>query len=66
MGPIESELELYPLVVTYHTPFAKEMMGKKVGEHFMLDIGGKDTKFTINAIEKITSETPKCQKKSLF
>ncbi len=62
LGPIESELELYPLVLTYHAPFAKAMIGKKVNENFMLEIGGKDTKFTITAIDKINADTPKTSK----
>jgi len=66
LGPIESELNLYPLVVTYHTPFAQAMMGKKIDEYFMLEIGGKETKFLITAIEKISETTPKCSKESLF
>ena len=66
LGPVESELELYPLVVTYHTPFAKAVIGKKVNEYFTLEISGKDTKFTITAIEKITKATPKCSRKSLL
>tara|TARA_B100000700_G_C14835927_1_gene756823 strand:+ start:382 stop:888 length:507 start_codon:yes stop_codon:yes gene_type:complete len=65
LGPIESEFDLYPLVVTYHTPFAKAMMGKKVGEYFMLEIGDKEVKFTITAIEKITADTPKSSRDSL-
>ena len=64
LGPIESELDLYPMVVSYHAPFAQEMIGKKVGEHFILEIGGKDIKFTIVEIEKITAKTPKNQRKS--
>ncbi|MEC7822239.1 MAG: GreA/GreB family elongation factor [Candidatus Neomarinimicrobiota bacterium] len=56
LGPIESELDLYPLIVTYKTPFAQAMIGKKIGEHFTLEIQGKDIKFTITAIEKISSE----------
>ncbi len=63
LGPIEFELDLYPLVVTYHTPFAQAMTGKKVNENFTLEINGEDTKFTITAIEKITAATPKCSKK---
>jgi len=55
LGPIESELDLYPLVVTYHTPFAKAMIGKKIGEHFVLEIGGNEIKFTITAIEKVST-----------
>ena len=66
LGPIESELDLYPLVMTYHAPFAQAMIGKKVNESFMLDIGGENIKFTITAIEKITSSTPKCEKKRLL
>ena len=65
LGPIESELELYPLVVSYHAPFAKSMIGKKVDEYFTLEINGEDIKFTIISIEKITSATPKCARKSL-
>ena len=29
LGPIESELDLYPLVVTYRAPFAQSMIGIK-------------------------------------
>tara|TARA_Y100000590_G_C15642644_1_gene985601 strand:+ start:823 stop:1329 length:507 start_codon:yes stop_codon:yes gene_type:complete len=65
LGPIESELELYPMVVSYHAPFAKSMIGKKINEYFTLEINGKDIKFTIIAIEKITSTTPKCTRRSL-
>ena len=56
LGPIESELDLYPFIVTYKTPFAQAMIGKKIGEHFTLEIQGQDIKFTITAIEKISSE----------
>ena len=63
LGPIESELNLYPLVVTYLTPFAQAMIGKKINEYFTLEISGKETKFTITAIEKISATTPKCSKK---
>ena len=56
LGPVESELELYPLVVTYHTPFAQAVIGKKVNEYFTLEISGKDTKFTIISIEKISKD----------
>jgi transcription elongation factor GreA len=62
LGPIEFELDLYPLVVTYHTPFGQAMVGKKIDEHFMLEIQGKEIKFTITAIEKISATTPKCSK----
>ncbi|MBA65592.1 MAG: hypothetical protein CMG55_07320 [Candidatus Marinimicrobia bacterium] len=54
LGPIEFDLDLYPLVVTYHSPFGQALVGKKVGEHFTLDIRGEETKFTITAIEKIS------------
>ena len=30
LGPIESELDIYPMVVTYRAPFAQAMMGKKI------------------------------------
>ena len=56
LGPIELELNLYPLIVTYHTPFAKSIIGKKIDEDFMLEIQGKKTKFIITAIEKISSD----------
>jgi transcription elongation factor GreA len=62
LGPIEFELDLYPLVVTYHTPFGQAMVGKKINEYFMLEIQGEEIKFTITAIEKITATTPKCSK----
>ena len=32
LGPIESELDLYPLVVTYKSPFGRTIVGKKIGE----------------------------------
>lgn len=56
LGPIEFEFDLYPLVVTYHSPFGQTINGKKIGEDFTLDIRGKDTKFTITAIEKISAD----------
>jgi len=56
LGPIEFEFDLYPLVVTYHSPFGQTIIGKKIGEDFTLDIRGKDTKFTIMAIEKISAD----------
>ena len=65
LGPVESELELYPMIVSYHAPFAQAMIGKKVNEYFILEIDNKDIKFTIIAIEKITSDTPKLQRKSV-
>jgi len=65
LGPIESQLDIYPMVVTYHAPFAKAMIGKKINEDFTIEISGKNIKFKIIAIEKITATTPKCPKKSL-
>ena len=56
LGPIEFELDLYPLIVTYHSPFGQAIVGKKVDEDFTLEIRGKETKFTIIAIEKITAK----------
>ena len=56
LGPIEFELDLYPLVVTYHSPFGQAIVGKKIDENFTLEIRGKETKFTITAIEKISAE----------
>ena len=55
LGPIELELDLYPMIVTYHAPFGQSIIGKKINEYFILEIKGKDTKFTITAIEKITA-----------
>ena len=56
LGPIEFELDLYPLVITYHSPFGQAIFGKKIDEDFTLEIRGKETKFTITAIEKIFAE----------
>ena len=56
LGPIEFELDLYPLVVTHHSPFGQAIVGKKIGEDFTLEIRGEETKFTITAIEKVVSE----------
>jgi len=56
LGSIEFELDLYPLIVTYQSPFGRAIVGKKVDEDFTLEIRGKETKFTITAIEKISAE----------
>jgi len=56
LGPIEFELDLYPMVVTYKSPFGQTIVGKKVGDDFMLTIRRKETKFTITAIEKISAK----------
>ena len=53
LGPVELELDLYPMVVTYHSPFAKAVIGKKINEHFTLEIREKETKFTVLSIDKI-------------
>ena len=56
LGPIEFELDLYTLVITYHSPFGQAIAGKKIDENFTLEIRGKETKFTITAIENISAE----------
>jgi transcription elongation factor GreA len=56
LGPIEFELDLFPMVITYHSPFGQAIVGKKIDEDFTLEIRGKETKFTITAIEKIFAE----------
>ena len=56
LGPLEFELDLFPLVVTLQSPFGQTIVGKKVNEDFTLEIRGKDTKFTITAIEKISPQ----------
>ncbi len=56
LGPIEFELDLYPLVITIHSPFGQAIVGKKIDEDFTLEIRGEETKFTITAIEKISPE----------
>ena len=55
LGPVELELDLYPMIATYHSPFAQAVIGKKLNEHFTLKIKDKDTKFTITKIEKISN-----------
>ena len=55
LGPIELDLDLYPLVVTYHSPFGQALVGKKVNESFTLDIRGEEINFTVISIEKIES-----------
>ena len=56
LGPIEFELDLYPLIVTYHSPFGQAVIGKKINEHFTLKIKGKKTKFTVTTIENIPAK----------
>jgi transcription elongation factor GreA len=59
LGPIELELDLYPMIVTYHAPFGQSIIGKKIDDYFTLEIKGKQTKFTITAIEKISADEKK-------
>jgi len=59
LGPVEQELDLYPDIVTYHTPFAQSIIGKEVNDTFTLEIEGRDTKFTITSINKISREDRK-------
>jgi transcription elongation factor GreA len=56
LGPIEFELDLYPMIATYHSGFGQAIVGKKIDENFTLEIQGKKTKFTITAIEKISAK----------
>ena len=56
LGPVEFDLDLYPMIVTYHSPFGQAIVGKKIDENFTLEIQGNETKFTITAIEKISAE----------
>ena len=51
LGPVELELDLFPLVVTYHSPFGQALIGKKVNEDFTLDIRGKEIKFKVIEIQ---------------
>ena len=53
LGPIEFDLDLYPMIVTYHSPFGQAIIGKKINDDFTLEIRGEDTKFTITSIEKV-------------
>ena len=56
LGPIEFELDTFPMVVTYHSPFGQAIIGKKVGEDFTLNIRGEDTKFIIKKIDAISPD----------
>ena len=47
LGPIESEMDLFPLVVTVHSPFGQAIIGLEVGDDFTLDIRGKETKLSL-------------------
>ena len=37
LGPIESEMDLFPLVVTVHSPFGQSIIGLEVGDDFTLE-----------------------------
>ena len=56
LGPIEFELDIYPMIVTYHSPFGQAIIGKRINEDFTLEIDGKETKFIVTAIEKISED----------
>ena len=56
LGPIEFELDIYPMIVTYHSPFGQAIIGKRINEDFTLEIDGKETKFTVTAIEIISED----------
>ena len=56
LGPIEFELDIYPMVVTIHSPFGQAIVGKEVDDDFTLEIRGEDIKFTITAIEKVPAQ----------
>ena len=53
LGPIEFELDLFPLVITIHSPFGQAIVGKKVNDTFTLDVRGRETMFTILSIDKV-------------
>ena len=53
LGPIEFELDLFPLVITIHSPFGQAIVGKSVNDTFTLDVRGSETKFTILSIDKV-------------
>ena len=53
LGPIEFELDLFPLVITIHSPFGQAIVGKKVNDTFTLNVRGSETKFTILSIDKV-------------
>tara|TARA_B100001029_G_C15059791_1_gene457427 strand:- start:2485 stop:2973 length:489 start_codon:yes stop_codon:yes gene_type:complete len=59
LGPVEFELDLYPMIITYQSPFGKTIYGMKVNDEFTLMIKRKDTKFKIISIDRITPSTEK-------
>ena len=54
LGPLELELDLYPMIATYHSPFGKVIVGKKVNDKFTLTRQDEEINFTVIAIEKIS------------
>ena len=55
LGPIEFELDLFSSIATYGSPFGRALSGKRIDEDFSIEIRGKKTKYTITAIEKIST-----------
>ena len=56
LGPVEFELDLYPNIITYHSPFGNTIYGKKINDEFTLVIKRKETKFKITGIDRICAE----------
>ena len=56
LGPVEFELDLYPNIITYHSPFGNTIYGKKIDDEFTLVIKRKETKFKITGIDRICAE----------
>ncbi len=50
-GAAEYELELYENIVTSASPFARKIMGKKIGETMTLDLPGGTKTLTITDIQ---------------
>jgi len=51
VGPAEYELENYPNIMTYTSPLAKAMIGKKVGDKVEIKKPNKHLLFTIKDIQ---------------
>ena len=56
LGPVEFELDLYPNIITYRSPFGNTIYGKKINDEFTLVIKRKETKFKITGIDRICAE----------
>ena len=54
LGPIEFELDIYPEIATYHSPFGQQILGKKINEQFSLKGPEKEISFTVISIDKIS------------